>query len=40
MKQQPKLEENKEVKKVEYSEEKLKEEELPEQDEDGIEIIP
>ena len=33
MKQHPKLEENREVKKVEYSEE-----ELPKQDEDGIEI--
>ena len=40
MKQQPKLEENRGVKKIEYSEEELKEEELPEQDEDGIEIIP
>ena len=38
MKQQPKLEENREVKKVEYAEEELEEEELPKQDEDGIEI--
>ena len=40
MKQHPKLEENREVKKIEYSEEELEEEELPKQDEDGIEITP
>jgi hypothetical protein len=40
MKQQPKLKENEEEKKVDYSEKELEEEKLPERDEDGIEIIP
>ena len=40
MKQQPKLEKTRRVKKIEYPKKELEEEELPKQDEDGIEVIP